>query len=538
MSKRKLIAGVAVLLTAGMSLTACGPDEPTDKDTGTPEDTQEMDTGVEDTSDTSGEPDTEMDTSSDPDTAGECENENCVTDDYKAEAVTCESDNPPARCDADPAMFEDWGPASALTKLEITSDDAKECCFNINGDAEGTPDNQLATILGIIPGVDVDAQLRSSLASGEFILLNEHEGLSALDQSEDFNINFHLGEFGAMDSSDYLKPKDGCNPEMPDCELVGTSGKKFTINPESFEKGTKPQAVVPNASISDSKIDAGPGKVVINISVPDLGTLGLTVNGATIETEIDEADSNIGDGTGVSLIKGKLGGYVLMKDVIALVNNLMSTCDCLGNPETAVDFPTSGQPDEVDLCVDPDSPDCEVACTMDVQDKAGDCTDDDGAICSNAGTVCGFTDQLGGFADLDFDDDGQGDAVSIGALFEAKGAEITGISEYIAPKDQEVSNPKEVTVPKIFANEAGYMVIHEDDGGSAGAAIGNAAVSAGWNNDLTVTLDREVTDGETLYAMLHTEGSGNSSYDGASDDPSVKDGVGNVVVESFTVTTP
>jgi hypothetical protein len=69
-----------------------------------------------------------------------------------------------------------------------------------------------------------------------------------------------------------------------------------------------------------------------------------------------------------------------------------------------------------------------------------------------------------------------------------------------------------VTVDEVYAEVGGWMVIHEDDAGSAGPVIGNVWVDAGTTTDVQVTLDRPAFDGETLYAMLHVDDPADMNY--------------------------
>lgn len=96
-----------------------------------------------------------------------------------------------------------------------------------------------------------------------------------------------------------------------------------------------------------------------------------------------------------------------------------------------------------------------------------------------------------------------------------------------------------VTIDAAYALRDGYIVIHEDAGGSFGAAIGVAPVAAGLNGPIDVTLDRPAVDGETLYAMLHTEDGGDANaYDGAATDLPATDSNGDVVTPTFVATVP
>ena len=112
------------------------------------------------------------------------------------------------------------------------------------------------------------------------------------------------------------------------------------------------------------------------------------------------------------------------------------------------------------------------------------------------------------------------------------------ITPTVAVLDQEVDPDTEVIVPNVTAAAAGFIVIHEDDMGSFGDVIGHASVAQGDNADVVVTLDRAIVDGETLYAMLHTDDNENQTYDGADADLPVVDDAGDVIAPSFVVTLP
>ncbi|MFB6374720.1 MAG: hypothetical protein ABEN55_16735, partial [Bradymonadaceae bacterium] len=507
------------------------------KDTQEPEDSGGEDTTEGQDTYTGEDTNQDRDTGVDGDGGNKCFK--CVDDKYKVDkVVNCseDADKKPARCDKKPENFSNWGPGSVITSFEMTSEDAQECCFNIDGSKDGSNDNGLATLLSFLPGADVDTQIKQALTNGTFVVLNEHQGLTSL--------NYFLGNFGSETASDYVKKKDNsCNfGGDSECELTTSSGETFLINPESFDRGVQPQAQLSPAKLNDSTIDAGPGIVVLNLNLPGLGTLALRINGATIEATVDKDKSDL-EGDGVVVKKGKLGGYVLLKDVIGLINNLMSSCDCLDNPETAIAIPNT-DPSDPDLkpkgCRDGSKPEeeCELTCKKMVQMKAdGDACNGTGGVCEQSGTICSSIGLMADTADLDVDGDGNKDALSIGALFEMVGAKIDGIADYVKAGDQTLSSNNKVTVSRVFANEKGWVVIHEKaDGGGIGDPIGAAEVQAGNNADITVNLDKSLSSEQPLWAMVHKD-DGSGSFE-AGNDPAVKlySNASSPVVTKFTVT--
>ena len=530
MVRRTLIAGTAVLLAAGFSLTACdgggGQEDPEDTWTA---DAPGEDTGAEDTGgdeDTSGgDDDTSMaddtssggdDTSGGGDADGGDKCFNCVDEKYKVEKiVNCseDADEHPERCDVEkPEEYSDWGPGSVISNFELTSEDAKECCFNIDGSEDGSKDNGLATLLSFLPGANIDVEVKQSLVNGEFVVLNEHQGLTSLDQSEEFAVNFFLGEYGSDTASNYVTKVDSdCSfEEGSSCELMTSAGETFLINPESFDDGVQPQAQLTPATISGTDLDAGPGVVVLNLNVAGLGTLGLRINGATIEAQVDKDASDLA-GDGVTVTDGKLGGYVLLKDVVGLINNLMNSCDCLDNPTQAITVPSddASDPDlKPDGCYDDTLPeeDCEITCKEEVEMKTGDCGDNSPGVCPESGTVCSSIGLMTDTADLDVDGDGNKDALSIGAIFELTGAKIDGIADFVKASDQTVGGSNEVAIDRVFANEGGYVAIYEQgQDGAIGNLLGSQWIDAGNTNDVTVTLDSSLGGETDVWAILHKD---------------------------------
>ncbi|MGM0555233.1 MAG: lipoprotein [Myxococcota bacterium] len=116
-------------------------------------------------------------------------------------------------------------------------------------------------------------------------------------------------------------------------------------------------------------------------------------------------------------------------------------------------------------------------------------------------------------------------------------------TQSIVASDQTADPLDEVTVDEVYSDGAGWVVIHEADADAPGAVIGNAAVTDGMSTDVTVTLGRDIEDGETLYAMLHVDDpeDGQYNFDGSAEDPEdppAVDADGNVVIDSFVVSAP
>ena len=86
----------------------------------------------------------------------------------------------------------------------------------------------------------------------------------------------------------------------------------------------------------------------------------------------------------------------------------------------------------------------------------------------------------------------------------------------VTVNDQAVEDGS-VSVESVVAEQDGFIVIHRADVSGeaplAPSSIGHASVSMGENSDVTVTLDESVSEGDTLFAMLHVDSNGNGVYE-------------------------
>jgi plastocyanin len=112
--------------------------------------------------------------------------------------------------------------------------------------------------------------------------------------------------------------------------------------------------------------------------------------------------------------------------------------------------------------------------------------------------------------------------------------EAAGAEPSVTTEDQSLGEENTVTVPLVVAAEAGWIVIHTDQDGGPGPVIGQAAVEAGENADVEVTIAAAGAT-ETLHAMLHSDTGEAGVYEFPDADPPVQDGDGNVVMEPFAV---
>ena len=309
----------------------------------------------------------------------------------------CDDTPRPPRCDLDPTAFT-WGPASVVDTFFIEGTENEPiCCFDYDShqaDGDEDIDNSLGNNLAAFGFLDtINTSIAENLASGSLALVLEHDGLDALDNDDDFTVNFFIGEHDVADFA-----TTGFQP----------SANPVVINPQSFDEGAQPQAYLPDASVTAGAVVAGPGSVKIQIVLFD-SPLNLTISRARIETDVDAANSALDDTTGVSLTSGKLGGVVKVSDIFAAVNEFAeASCACLGlMGEPLVNVETGGCSDNADKT---------------------QCDTDGNTTCSEVAGACGLFSAVALFSDVDTDGDGLSDAVSIGAAVTAAGADINGIA--------------------------------------------------------------------------------------------------------------
>jgi hypothetical protein len=404
MLNRNMIGLLALALSAGLTLSACGDDSTENNaDTGALIDAA-VDSGTEDAGTDTADP-------------GCTSDEDCSTSGFMCETSTGECVAAPSGCEltgADrPARCDEtfdsttFGPGSLVTSFEIAglnaAGDGTTCCFDYNADqthqkADPEIDNALGEALDGLYLGELNTSLADSINSGDLLLAFEHDGLTDLTAGESYGLNFFLGEYDTDDN--------------------------LLIDPASLDEGTYPQARVNNAMIDGDALTAGPG--VVQISVDLLGTpLSLLISDAKIETSIDTANSSIADG--VTMTSGKLGGVIRVTDLLEAVNGYASSsCECLGlDGDPLIHY----NPENVGCYTeDPNDPEDGM-----YQGKECGCAEVDASSCTNScGDIAGFCGIaygiLPGLSDVDTDGDEEPDAVSIGANFETEATTFSGIA--------------------------------------------------------------------------------------------------------------
>jgi len=114
----------------------------------------------------------------------------------------------------------------------------------------------------------------------------------------------------------------------------------------------------------------------------------------------------------------------------------------------------------------------------------------------------------------------------------ATGSQTMGAVNRIVMTDQYPGNV--VYLSSVQLANPGFVVIHKDASGQPGSAIGSTYFSSGINPG-RVTLNEALVDGQTYYAVLHSD-NGDRTFI-AAQDPEIKDSNGNTIMRVFKATT-
>jgi hypothetical protein len=91
-----------------------------------------------------------------------------------------------------------------------------------------------------------------------------------------------------------------------------------------------------------------------------------------------------------------------------------------------------------------------------------------------------------------------------------------------------------VFIESVSLNNAGYVVIHRDNGGKPGKVIGvSKLLQPGTMENFLMDIDEEVVEGDSLFAMVHSD-DGDGVFDAVLDVPTV-DMEGNILLVGFSI---
>jgi len=284
------------------------------------------------------------------------------------------------------------------------------CCFDLGG-----PDDKIDNALGVlmvaiasfVPGFELNGTLKEQIADGSLVLLLETNGVTDVSNQTNVTINGFYGEIVSGEGS----------------PTAGTG--HFLADSASFIEGTKtPLINFAGASIVNSVLGAGPA--TFKLAIPLLGAVvnldvsqtrlealvaagpngnGLTMTGSAIDPETEEA------------FGAKLGGSINLAELANALNTYMAaSCSCVedGNTATPGIFIVTETATQFKLA-------CEAGWKKD-NCEAGECV-----LADNLTLVCSAGPALIN-PDIDLDDDGVRESLSVGVFLKATSATIDGVS--------------------------------------------------------------------------------------------------------------
>jgi hypothetical protein len=282
---------------------------------------------------------------------------------------------------------------SVLTSLAIGNvDDAEECCFDMTGDGE--VDNALGKLLkglgSVLGDTKVNEEITANIQTGDLVILMDFKGLDDMTADPEMTID---GFYGTDTDDDYSN------------NLAGNG--EFYVDLDSFLPGTAtPLAQFGSGKVEAGKMSAGPATFMLAFPIGDI-KLKAAVSGTKMEANVTLGPN----GTGVSFTKGKLGGYIKMDDLYGALNGYVdSSCGCLNLDGSLIAF-DEGKGKMV--CAKTDASTC-------------DKEDEDEGVCDQLGSFCGAA-LLFLKPDIDSDDDGEKDAMTVGAWIDGTSATILGL---------------------------------------------------------------------------------------------------------------
>jgi hypothetical protein len=263
-------------------------------------------------------------------------------------------------------------------------------------------DNAFAVLAGALAslpgmGIDLQAEIDTSLTNGDLAILLDHRGLT--------------GDTGTFVLVELSGTFDGTTTYV---EASAGTGE-FLIERESLSGGTSvPTYFFDPAQMESRAMTAGPDEFKI------MGTFGFLSFPLVLQQSLLTGTATI-RADGISYVNGTIAGYALLTDVFAELNAvaLAAGCDCLGITD---DVFTQGSDGGWDA-----------AC---VSDAATLCDTLENSVCATlagdnlaTGQVCGMLPTLlEGSADIDADgDDSTYEALSFGLEWTGKTATINGI---------------------------------------------------------------------------------------------------------------
>ena len=330
---------------------------------------------------------------SDPENCGQCgttcsESEICYEalcqDEFHPITAipTCDDSPPPLRCGQN-AEDVSWAPASRITELVLADSE----------DEDLEAHNGLATVLESFEDSELlNDTLSDQIVGGQLIYVLEHDGITDLENSDSYTMNFFEGLNATED---------------------------VEIDPDSIDEGGHPLGLFPEAVVEDGVLSADSGQVHLDLALFTGGSADevrtLPIYNAEIEADIDEEASELSGDGGVKITNGVLIGVITLADIIDDINSQAANCDCMENPQSMLTY------DETDPTG--------VSCTLDPDLGYDEACEGGGQICEYLEDNCASFPIFGTLGDIDTIGDEKPDAISVAFRFSASGIVISGVSE-------------------------------------------------------------------------------------------------------------
>ena len=347
----------------------------------------------------------------DADGAVDCDDSEC------AEIARCAEDT----STADTYSFSDQ--LSYFWRIQFPAT-ASQCCFDFTGDDRN--DNALLQLLGAVPDYDGPTEINAVVNEGQLGLLIEWlDTPISLAAGSELSFNVFRGVPTVPAPVDSTPPHDPMDNDWLDGNGL------FQIARDSFDD-RGPGIRFRGGVIEDgsSTVLAGPASFRLTVPIPPLGTdLDVMVNNTFVEMDLevvtrdpgpDEVKTVPDEGGATSIAGGRLGGIILLEDMMTFFNNSAGMCDC-SKPSTE-SFPliTFGETPglayyKADCIWEPlGTNDFGYSCEPGV----------DSPFCSTLDTLCSVLPAMALFADVDSNGNGIKDAFSAGLRFDLVRAQL------------------------------------------------------------------------------------------------------------------
>lgn len=297
------------------------------------------------------------------------------------------------------------GPFSYVYRVQVPSHEAAACCFDFDGD--GVVDIGLAGLVAAL-GVDADELLTDRIRDDDVAVIFEWDKGSE-------RAGFHA----------YFATNDVDDDGVPDDDFatrVAGDGT-FQLDPASVDEYGA-QVQFNRAREDEGVLVAGPSQFHLNVPI-HIGDveleLDLTIEQATMFGPLEDTTTGRASVDAEFEIEGEmvefggmqLGGVIPLDQVGKLLDSWASECTCAGfDPSMRV------------ISYGDDGVTYNSEC---VQTPTDGCTEADGPICANLDAVCAFLPTMVslGLNDLDTNNNGVGDSISVGLWLSLTGATLT-----------------------------------------------------------------------------------------------------------------